>query len=286
MSRFMNRLMELGFATYADYLASDHWREFKERYRSSGRSLLCAVCSCKPIQLHHHTYKRLGCEKLEDVTPLCRDHHNAVHDWLKANCHNFVDQTDRAIAFLRGEPLPAKVKKNKPSKKQRAALRKQAKARKLEQAKQARLAPTRPADRLTPLIAQLRELLLTSKKKVKDAQRKCDNVIRCNDEQAIRHLIEKFGGTPVDGILNPSPVQAAPKPHKTGGKQARMKSLALDRKRRKLAPSIAWMLELQRKVGGVDMLECQRAAETLNGNSIRSLIERMEQRIIVASNKV
>lgn len=108
MSRFGERLHALGFSSYAEYLNSDHWHNFRKAYRESGRPRVCAVCGASPIQLHHHTYDRLGREPLDDVTPLCRPHHEAVHEWLKL-AGKPVGATKRAVAALRGS-APAKVR--------------------------------------------------------------------------------------------------------------------------------------------------------------------------------
>ena len=104
MSKFKDKLKALGFENYEEYLASPHWQDFKERYRDSVRRQHCAVCCGKPVQLHHHTYERLGAEELSDVIPLCRDHHTSVHEWLKANYRGNVHRTEEAVAHLRGEP--------------------------------------------------------------------------------------------------------------------------------------------------------------------------------------
>jgi hypothetical protein len=100
MAVFHDRLAALGFGSYADYLAADHWKDFKRQYRESGRPRTCAVCGGGPVQLHHHDYSRLGSEAVTDVTPLCRDHHVAVHGWLKAN-GKMVNATHKAVAALK-----------------------------------------------------------------------------------------------------------------------------------------------------------------------------------------
>jgi len=115
MSVFSDRLESLGFSSYSEYLSSDHWRLFKESYRKSDRPMKCAVCCAGKIQLHHHTYVRLGKEKLDDVTPLCRVHHEAVHGWLKDN-RKMVNATHLAIGFLKGEVHQNKNKKKAPRK--------------------------------------------------------------------------------------------------------------------------------------------------------------------------
>lgn len=101
MSRFQERLEALGYARYVDYLASPHWEAFKESYRASGRSFRCAACGAGKVQLHHHTYERLGAEDLADVTPLCRPHHEEVHRLLKES-GRFVRDTRWAVGVIGG----------------------------------------------------------------------------------------------------------------------------------------------------------------------------------------
>lgn len=102
---FKERLANLGHATYGDYLRSDHWRAFRAAYLRSGGVRRCAVCGAGRVQLHHHTYVRLGREEMGDVTPLCRTHHVAVHEWLKASGRVFVGHTHEAVAALGGVPV-------------------------------------------------------------------------------------------------------------------------------------------------------------------------------------
>ncbi len=109
--KFTEQLKTLGFASYGEYLQSSHWSNFKKRYKAAGQRMKCLVCGEGPIQLHHHTYVRLGAELFTDVSPLCRPHHEAVHEWLKASGLIFVEQTHKAVVALGGEwvlPLPVK----------------------------------------------------------------------------------------------------------------------------------------------------------------------------------
>jgi hypothetical protein len=102
----ISRLHLLGFASYAEYLRSDHWAAFKERYRQSGLPRECAVCGKSKVHLHHHTYSRLGREKLTDVTPLCKPHHDLVHEWLRT-IRKGVESTYEAVEGLKaGLVLP------------------------------------------------------------------------------------------------------------------------------------------------------------------------------------
>lgn len=102
MSRFHDRLADLGFTSYDEYLSSEHWRAFKEKYRASVRPMRCAICQCGPIQLHHHSYDNLGNESVWDVTPLCHDHHKEVHQWLAARKKS-VKETFNAVTALSAE---------------------------------------------------------------------------------------------------------------------------------------------------------------------------------------
>lgn len=67
---------------YAAYIRSDHWLAVKKRYRASKLPQTCLACGGTPVDLHHRTYNRLGQEWLTDLVPLCREHHNQVHNRL------------------------------------------------------------------------------------------------------------------------------------------------------------------------------------------------------------
>lgn len=69
---------------YNTYIKSDAWRAVKARYWASKLPKVCYVCGTKKrLDLHHRTYTRLGHERLDDLIPLCRTHHQSVHDLLK-----------------------------------------------------------------------------------------------------------------------------------------------------------------------------------------------------------
>ncbi|GAA1835965.1 hypothetical protein GCM10009795_096440 [Nocardioides hankookensis] len=50
---------------------------------------VCLVCgrlwTLREGDLHHVTYDRLGAEAFEDLVPLCRTHHEALHDLYDAS---------------------------------------------------------------------------------------------------------------------------------------------------------------------------------------------------------
>lgn len=78
------RLKELGFKTYADYLASDHWSRFRSSFFSRHQPL--CPCNKQPAtDLHHRNYNRLGREYRRDCIPVCRDCHTRIHDMLRQN---------------------------------------------------------------------------------------------------------------------------------------------------------------------------------------------------------
>ena len=117
---FIERLKGLGFSSYSDYLKSPHWIAFKKEWRSAGQKMSCLLCSKGPIQLHHQTYQRLGSERLGDVVPVCRQHHEAIHAWLKDR-QKPVEFTNDAVAALGGPHIPSPLTRrpNAPTRKSR-----------------------------------------------------------------------------------------------------------------------------------------------------------------------
>jgi hypothetical protein len=64
---------------YLTYLKSPAWAAKREWYRAR-RPWRCAVCgSGHRLQLHHRTYRRVARERLDDLEPLCPEHHRARH---------------------------------------------------------------------------------------------------------------------------------------------------------------------------------------------------------------
>ena len=79
--RFLKKgLATLGLKNYAQYLVSDDWKETRESYRASNKPQSCAVCYAPNVDLHHKSYARLGRERLDDLAPLCRRHHDELHE--------------------------------------------------------------------------------------------------------------------------------------------------------------------------------------------------------------
>lgn len=83
VSSISARLRRLGYprnATYADYLASEHWRKVRARYFASRATSKRCGCGKRGTALHHKTYIRLGAERLSDLELVCDACHAERHD--------------------------------------------------------------------------------------------------------------------------------------------------------------------------------------------------------------
>lgn len=68
---------------YREYLYTKHWKVTREA-KLHAVSHRCQVCnSPKSLNVHHRTYERLGREKLEDLTVLCKECHELFHEHRK-----------------------------------------------------------------------------------------------------------------------------------------------------------------------------------------------------------
>lgn len=101
---FHEHLRQLGYASYGEYLASEHWAAKKDEYRNCGRLQVCFVCDRPPpVDLHHRTYKRLGAESVKDLVPLCRRCHTECHDYLKKRPGRLYTAARRMRCWRTGE---------------------------------------------------------------------------------------------------------------------------------------------------------------------------------------
>lgn len=74
--------------SYKEYLNSDHWRNLKKTAAKRPNNYgSCRFCGCtKNIELHHKTYRWIMTPyDLSTIVPLCRTHHQEVHDYAKEN---------------------------------------------------------------------------------------------------------------------------------------------------------------------------------------------------------
>lgn len=64
---------------YRDYIKSEYWEERKRQYYAT-HERKCAVCGHPDVDLHHIKYGNYGRERDFDLAPLCRVHHQELHD--------------------------------------------------------------------------------------------------------------------------------------------------------------------------------------------------------------
>lgn len=78
---FYGVLSELGYRSYAEYLASPLWRSIRQRvYAAKGR--VCVSCDMDEAdEIHHDRYDRdtLMGKTLKHLRPLCRHCHEIAH---------------------------------------------------------------------------------------------------------------------------------------------------------------------------------------------------------------
>lgn len=74
------QVQALAAMPYREYLQTDHWKEMRRvalrraRYR-------CQLCHANtPLNVHHRTYERRGCEEPSDLIALCEPCHRKFHD--------------------------------------------------------------------------------------------------------------------------------------------------------------------------------------------------------------
>lgn len=74
------RIHELRTMPYREYLLSEEWLETRNRKLRQAR-FQCQLCNAPwPLNVHHRTYDRRGCEDMADLTVLCRPCHAKFHD--------------------------------------------------------------------------------------------------------------------------------------------------------------------------------------------------------------
>jgi len=71
----------------------------------------CMLCDCdKEIEIHHKTYERLGGEWIEDLVPLCREHHEMVTDYERRERYR-KRKKEYKISSSINEPEKMEIKK-------------------------------------------------------------------------------------------------------------------------------------------------------------------------------
>jgi hypothetical protein len=73
---------------YQSYINSSKWRNNSARLAELEASgFCCRLCNAAQteaqLEVHHRTYARLGCERAEDLTTVCKLCHYTVTDMLR-----------------------------------------------------------------------------------------------------------------------------------------------------------------------------------------------------------
>ncbi|MGH3427730.1 MAG: HNH endonuclease signature motif containing protein [Mycobacteriales bacterium] len=73
------RVQQLRTMPYAEYLQTPEWKGLRyKKLRAVG--FCCEFCSARiNLQVHHRTYERRGCERLDDLRVLCDSCHGKLH---------------------------------------------------------------------------------------------------------------------------------------------------------------------------------------------------------------
>jgi hypothetical protein len=85
---WIRRESNLENISYKDYLNSEWWKEIKKKTKTRPQTYSkCQFCNNnKNIELHHTSYKHIFTKnELATIIPLCREHHQEVHDYAKRN---------------------------------------------------------------------------------------------------------------------------------------------------------------------------------------------------------
>lgn len=94
---------------YYEYIKSQEWKEKAEEAKARAGNR-CQVCnrSRAEVQLdaHHRTYERLGNERPEDITVLCRECHQLYEDQKKAERTLVEKGKQKDVEQILAEPQP------------------------------------------------------------------------------------------------------------------------------------------------------------------------------------
>ena len=101
-------LLEMGFASYAEYLESELWRKIRRTVLCDGNA--CLVCGKPANQVHHtkYTLANLSGESLEGMVPICRDCHQTIEfngKNQKLSLHHANQKLD-VLTGVKSEPVP------------------------------------------------------------------------------------------------------------------------------------------------------------------------------------
>ena len=86
---------------YDEYMASDDWKRKRRQVieRAQYRCERCGVSRrITPLDVHHKTYERFGCEFISDLEALCRNCHNAAD--AKRRTDSLKEAKDHTTAIV------------------------------------------------------------------------------------------------------------------------------------------------------------------------------------------
>lgn len=101
-----SRLRALGYSDYGSYISSTRWATKRREYWDDpDLPKACGVCGTDeaPLPLHHRTYERVGCERLEDLVPVCPNCHALIHELER---RGDIDGLDADLSLL-SDPVRA-----------------------------------------------------------------------------------------------------------------------------------------------------------------------------------
>jgi len=81
------KLKTHGYNSYGEYLKSDEWKKIKIRFDKREKFRKCYICKSENnLDVHHKTYKAIAMKNpYKYLFRLCRDCHNKIHEYAKAN---------------------------------------------------------------------------------------------------------------------------------------------------------------------------------------------------------
>jgi hypothetical protein len=92
---------------YHSYLKSYEWHQKKCEWIASGRPAFCFACekampyvNAKGFNFHHRTYENLYNEKLDDLIPLCSEHHQELEIEFRVIRNHNVDLKTWTYVFI------------------------------------------------------------------------------------------------------------------------------------------------------------------------------------------
>jgi hypothetical protein len=99
---------------YNQYIHSEHWIDFRNRYKQSDRPQKCVFCDSTRFELHHLGYKNIWRETFDDVRPLCPEHHAMVHKLHRMNKIP-LEEFERVSVLIKPGRIKRRKKKKKPN---------------------------------------------------------------------------------------------------------------------------------------------------------------------------